>query len=360
MIRENILNASRVYLADYERYETSPPPREVSEYESYRYIVQNLPALIKGRSAARPTNYKYQGSVSTGNMAKIPWVCIFDTDITDSATQGYYIVFLFKEDMTGGYLSLNQGFTQFKDKYGDSVGREKAKKSAKFYQKILGAEFEINKDPIDLRATSSLGKGYEAGNICSVYFPFDTSTPAFDDDSFMKALETLKDYYQFLKEDIIDRSMNNDGTEEEFQEEIQEGKEERPAPGGLSPQGKGGGKGSQSWKRKRNRAFTALLDADFKCEVDPSHETFPSPKTGKPFMEAHHLIPMEKQAEFEFSLDVSENIVCLCPTCHRKFHNGTKEDKKVLIHRFHNERTEGLNSRRIYVEREVVERFYKV
>ena len=31
-------------------------------------------------------------------------------------------------------------------------------------------------------------------------------------------------------------------------------------------------------------------------------------------MEAHHLIPMEFQDDFEHSIDVPENIISLCPT----------------------------------------------
>jgi 5-methylcytosine-specific restriction protein A len=49
-------------------------------------------------------------------------------------------------------------------------------------------------------------------------------------------------------------------------------------------------------------------------------------------MEAHHLIPLSTQDYFEYSLDVDANIVCLCPTCHRKLHygNSIKDDLKRL------------------------------
>ena len=39
-------------------------------------------------------------------------------------------------------------------------------------------------------------------------------------------------------------------------------------------------------------------------------------------MEAHHLIPLNAQDDFDNSLDVDANIVCLCPNCHRKLHFG--------------------------------------
>ncbi len=37
-------------------------------------------------------------------------------------------------------------------------------------------------------------------------------------------------------------------------------------------------------------------------------------------MEAHHLIPMGKQGAFEYDIDVPENIMSLCPNCHKKIH----------------------------------------
>ena len=358
MIKQNILDASKIYLNDYKKYEHTPRPprRNVSGYDSYKYIVKNIPMEIDFLSKKRPVNYIYQGSINTGNMAKVPWICIFDKDITVSATKGYYIVFLFRADMKGGYLSLNQGFTQYKDKYGEPKGREKAREKAKLYQKILQSKFEINTAEIKLYSTTSLGKGYEAGNICSKYYSFE-SFP--NDDFFMKDIENFKNLYHFIKEDIIHCYINNDGSDEEYQSEIQGGKEDRPAPGGVKIKGKSGGKSSKSWKRNRNRAFTALKDAEFKCELDESHKTFISYKTEMPFMEAHHLIPMENQGDFKYSIDVSENIICLCPNCHRSFHNSVDETKLKLITKFLNKRKVLLKEREITINQEKLSEYYK-
>ena len=45
-------------------------------------------------------------------------------------------------------------------------------------------------------------------------------------------------------------------------------------------------------------------------------------------MEAHHLIPLRMQHDFENSLDVVGNIVSICPNCHRLIHYGRDKDKK--------------------------------
>jgi len=61
--------------------------------------------------------YKIDGSPGKGRWSNIPWIAIFDKLITNSAQSGYYPVFLFKADMSGVYLSLNQGVTEIKETY---------------------------------------------------------------------------------------------------------------------------------------------------------------------------------------------------------------------------------------------------
>lgn len=67
---------------------------------------------------------------------------------------------------------------------------------------------------------------------------------------------------------------------------------------------------------------TALQLSNFRCEYNPrAHKTFTS-KFGQPYMEAHHLIPMHAQKDFQINLDCIENIVCICPICHSAIHLG--------------------------------------
>ena len=83
-------------------------------------------------------------------------------------------------------------------------------------------------------------------------------------------------------------------------------------------------------RRNRKTSLNALQKAGYRCENDPSHETFI--KAGKeiPYMEPHHLIPLAYQKCFKVPLDVEENIVCLCPNCHRFIHYGRGKEKLAL------------------------------
>lgn len=74
----------------------------------------------------------------------------------------------------------------------------------------------------------------------------------------------------------------------------------------------------------------------YKCDIDENHVSFLT-KRNIPYMEAHHLLPMKYQKEFKtINLDHLENIVCLCPLCHKKIHHGNTKLQKELIHTLYN------------------------
>ncbi|HEY5588200.1 MAG TPA: HNH endonuclease, partial [Candidatus Paceibacterota bacterium] len=86
---------------------------------------------------------------------------------------------------------------------------------------------------------------------------------------------------------------------------------------------------------------SALIDANYKCVVDPNHTTFLT-KHHVPYMEGHHLIPctvsnsQNFMERFNKNIDCFENIVCLCPSCHRELHYGElgpKSEKIKLIYK---------------------------
>ena len=56
--------------------------------------------------------YVVTGSVGQGNWASVPWIAIMNKAITTSTQRGYYIVYLFSEDMSRLYLTLAQGVTE--------------------------------------------------------------------------------------------------------------------------------------------------------------------------------------------------------------------------------------------------------
>lgn len=104
-----------------------------------------------------------------------------------------------------------------------------------------------------------------------------------------------------------------------------------------------------SIKKNPARAKWVLHDSGYRCLCDPSHTTFPTRK-GNPYMEGHHLIPCtvknsdDIDAIFHSPIDREENIVCLCPNCHRAIHFGDKAIQTTIITDLYNKQMAKLNS----------------
>lgn len=84
-------------------------------------------------------------------------------------------------------------------------------------------------------------------------------------------------------------------------------------------------------KKRHKRDYKIIEEAkkrdNFSCLVDKEHFTFIS--NDKNYTEGHHLIPMFEQKNFDFNLDIVDNIVTLCPNCHREVHLADNK-KKIL------------------------------
>lgn len=98
----------------------------------------------------------------------------------------------------------------------------------------------------------------------------------------------------------------------------------------------------QSWSRNPLTAKRAIASSNSTCEIDQTHKFFTSFTTGLNYVEAHHLIPMEYQMNFEKSLDVESNIISLCALCHKKIHHATMAEKTPMIEKLYEMRKERL------------------
>lgn len=109
-------------------------------------------------------------------------------------------------------------------------------------------------------------------------------------------------------------------------------------------------------KRSQKQKSIAKKRASFKCEIDAQHKTFIN-KSGKNFIECHHLIPLKYQDEFKYSLDVFANIVCLCPLCHRIIHNAKNSEKEVA--EIYKKRIKDLKKAGIEISKEKLLSYYR-
>ena len=143
-----------------------------SSTELYKVLTKTLPNKIG--YTIEISDLIVKGSMGQGNKTQYPWIAIMDKNITQSTQYGLYMVYLFKRDMTGFYLSLNQGITFFKNEYREKCNTN-ATLVADYFRTQIG-ETSFSKNEIDITCgdkSKSLGYGYQRTNIISKYYPID-------------------------------------------------------------------------------------------------------------------------------------------------------------------------------------------
>ncbi len=109
-------------------------------------------------------------------------------------------------------------------------------------------------------------------------------------------------------------------------------------------------------------AKKAIKAAQFKCEANEDHKTFIT-SIGY-YMEGHHLIPCTCSNAQKFfdergkNIDCEENIVSLCPTCHRKIHYGATHEKEAIIKLLYDKKIFNLKSSGLDISLEELKELY--
>ncbi len=134
-------------------------------------------------------------SVGRGNWATVPWIALLDDRETDTTQHGVYGVFLFREDMSGVYLTLAQGVTDPRKRLGGARAAEYLKSTARQIRdgasSLVADGFQLNND-INLKATGQLGADYEDSVIAHKFYS-KGSVP--DDDSIEADVAALLNAY---------------------------------------------------------------------------------------------------------------------------------------------------------------------
>jgi MrcB-like, N-terminal domain/AAA domain (dynein-related subfamily) len=164
--------------------------------------LSELPA-VSSRQTIRVT-----WSVGQGNWARVPWLALLDTRVTDTTQMGVYGVLLFREDMSGVYLAFIQGVTELKRTHGAAAGlqllRENASSLRNTCDALAQSGFNLDNE-IDLRTEGNLGRDYEAATIA--YKLYERSALP-DDDEISRDIEALLITY----DDYINRLPKSDLT----------------------------------------------------------------------------------------------------------------------------------------------------
>ena len=163
----------------------------------HKLIINILPDRIKNSIVYHKDNYHVGGSYGQGNKSEYPWIMISNKQITKSAQKGLYLVFLFRSDMKGFYLSLNQGITYYEDSFGNDSFNN-AQKVSSYFREFLNTEQYLSK--IDLVSKKNkLARGYEASNIIAKYYELGN----FSETQLSQDLNKMIDLYNQIFENWI-------------------------------------------------------------------------------------------------------------------------------------------------------------
>ena len=103
--------------------------------------------------------------------------------------------------------------------------------------------------------------------------------------------------------------------------------------------------GVKYFQRNEKAKRIAMMQSGNVCAYPACKHLLFKRRSGKVYLEAHHLIPISVCKEFSSNIDIPENIVCLCPSCHREVHHG--EDAEKIITELYEERKEALEKKNI-------------
>lgn len=163
----------------------------------YNSICDVAPQKIYETQLVDSKEYKVVGSVGQGNWAKVPWLAIFRKDITLSAQNGVYIVYLLSSDGNSLYLTLNQGVTEAgKNSTASETIRALRENAARISAQLNNRSF-LSDENINLgNDITDLGKKYQKGTIFyKKYSKQNISSEEILQDDLKNMLDIYQEYY---------------------------------------------------------------------------------------------------------------------------------------------------------------------
>lgn len=162
-------------------------------------VVDEIPSILESWTP-NSDKYKFDGSDGKGNILRTPWFAILNLEVTDSATKGYYLVYLISADMKHLVLELGFGAYQFEKQFGrgkkmfdslDTAVVNMRVNSQHLLDRSLSAtRSRVNAQPVEL--DNSQDFHLTAYERCSIY------SLVYEIDELPSEVELKRDYLEFL------------------------------------------------------------------------------------------------------------------------------------------------------------------
>ena len=149
-----------IFKLGYTQYKGQGTGNGTDVQKSIRELTNNI------RQIASKSGFQTEFSVGIGRWSAVPWIRVFYSDISPSAQDGVYIVYLFDASGKSAFITLNQGTTD------SSI--EKRNRTRKIIQeKVSSRQFSKNQGNLSFGDNKNYGaaaifyKEYKADNIPS-------------------------------------------------------------------------------------------------------------------------------------------------------------------------------------------------
>jgi hypothetical protein len=204
MLRQSILDLSN----SWEKYRAGETTDKKNP--THTLVVNEIPSDIQSW-VSNSSKYKFRGSDGQGNILRTPWFATLNLEITDSATEGYYLVYLISADFKTLTLAIAFGAKQFENHYGRGKAMFAALDSAVVSMRLnsehlLGSTLKItrkrtNSSELVLNDANDFQlKAYEK---CAIYsLSYDVEDLPTEDEMKLDYLEYLK-LYDRMSESLL-------------------------------------------------------------------------------------------------------------------------------------------------------------
>lgn len=274
------------------------------------FLRSEFPKIISSLLGASD-RYLVKGSAGKGVWTNVPWVAVLDKTVTDTPQKGFYLVYLFCEDGSGLYLSLNQGVTDLMQQYGSSAKAALKVKANDYAAQVPYNSSLVLTGPINLKASKkmSLGYLYENGAIYSRHYQAGELPTNAELESH---LNEFIDLYLSL---VINQSSQHSSVIAEDDEE------------GLSIEDGTRLREHKRIERNQKLAKKAKELQGYTCKSCGFDFEKKYGALGKGFIEAHHLTPVSTLKGKKIGLDPQKDFTVLCSNCHRMIHKTKFVDR---------------------------------
>ena len=142
------------------------------------FVAHPLAGFIRGEAVRevyealgpQKQGMRVHGSAGAGQWAAVPWIAVFDELVTDTATRGFYLVYLSHSTELTVHLSINQGTTATRAEF-KARARDVLKDRAALMRRRL-EDFcqQLSVTSIGLGSHALLPGDYAAGHALGVTY----------------------------------------------------------------------------------------------------------------------------------------------------------------------------------------------